>query len=107
MIRRALWALIHPYRAAAVIRPDEPLDYRRHIPTLMLGGVFFILLHTRFVVGHWVWDLPYWPVILVQFMLLGVWVWLIGVLVLVVTFSWFGRRRPPSGRSRSAWCICG
>jgi hypothetical protein len=60
----------------------------------MLGGLFFILLHTRFVVGHWVWDLAYWPVILVQFMLLGVWVWLIGVLVLVVTFSWFGRRRP-------------
>ena len=94
MIRRALWALIHPFRAAAVIRPDEPLAYHRLIPTLMLGGLFFILLHTRFVLGHWVWDLPYWPAILVQFMLLGVWVWLIGVLVLVVTFSWFGRRRP-------------
>jgi hypothetical protein len=92
MIRRALWALIHPFRAAAVIRPDEPLPYHRLMPTLMLGGLFFILLHTRFVLGHWVWDLPYWPVILAQFMLLGVWVWLIGVLVLVVTYSWFGRR---------------
>lgn len=95
MILESLWALIHPHRAAAAIRGRDPLSYRGLIPTLMLGGLFFILLHTRFVLGHWVWELGYWPLILVEFMLVGVWVWLIGVLVLVVTFSWFGRRRPP------------
>ena len=94
MIRRSLWALIHPFQAAALIPGSEPLSYRRLIPTLMLGGLFFIVLHTRFVLGHWVWELGYWPLILLQFMLVGVWVWLIGVLVLVVTFWLFAPRRP-------------
>jgi hypothetical protein len=95
LIRRSLWALIHPFRATAAIPGSPRLSYRRLVPVLMLGGLFFIVLHTRFVIGHWVWELGYWPLILVQFAFVGVWVWLIGVLVLVVTFWLFGRRRPP------------
>ncbi|PIQ83312.1 MAG: hypothetical protein COV75_08095 [Candidatus Omnitrophica bacterium CG11_big_fil_rev_8_21_14_0_20_63_9] len=94
LLARSLWALVQPHRAVALIRSDDRLPYPRLVLTLMAGGLVFILLHSRFVLGHWVWELAYWPLIMVHYMLAGVWSWLIGVLVLLITCRWFGRRRP-------------
>ncbi len=97
LLRRALRALTAPRRAFVAIRPGESLRFATAVPVLLAGGLFFFVFHSRFVVGTWVWQLPYAPMILAQYAMAGVWNWLIGGIVLHYVFRHFAPRRPSSG----------
>lgn len=85
---RALISLIRPHRAFKEIKDNEELNYRTALIFFALAGFVFIFLHLRFVVGKWLWQLYYEPLIIIQYMIVGIWHWLLGGLVLYYLFKW-------------------
>lgn len=108
LIRRAGWAMVQPHRAFRAIRADETVSYPRLVAMLLMGGAWFIFWHTRFVVGHWMWELYYEPIILLSYVLVSVGDWLLASHGLHVLSRWLGRPVPLQTTDIAAfylWCV--
>lgn len=91
LIRRAGWAMVQPHRAFCALRPEEAAPYPALILTLLLGGVWFIFGHTRLVVGQWLWELYYEPIVVISYVLVSLGSWLLASHGLYVLSRWGGQ----------------